>query len=361
MRNGIGATLACGLILAAGCAEARPASPRVTGASPFASPIAPSPAASSIAGPSAAGPSASARVVHDGLRPVETGQPIELGDLAGRIVFDDFEDVFAMDVDGTNVVRVASDPNGQEFDGAWSPDGEWIVYRDSTRGINVDDELFIARADGSEKRNLTDHPANDWGPEWSPDGRSIVFNSDRDGGQIRGYTVNIDGSNLRRLPIEGWVEYPSFSPDGSRIVYEGAVANNYEVFVADLATGERTQLTRAPGNDGWPVWSPDGSTIAFTSERDDCAFAPPARECWTAGEPGEHRSIYLVDPDGSNLRRVMTDHGQFLAWSPDGEYLLVSGHSLHVIRLDGTGRLELRAEGIDLPLGGIPDWYAPRV
>ena len=259
-----------------------------------------------------------------------------------------------MDPDGSNVVTVASDPSGSEFDADWSPDGEWVVYRDSTRGINVDDEIFVARPDGSRKRNLTANPANDWGPAWSPDGTTIAFNSDRDGG-IRGYLMDVDGSNVRRLPIDGWVEYISFAPDGERIVYEAAVGN-YEVFVADIATGERTRLTNAPGNDGWPVWSPDGSTIAFTSERDDCEFAPRDQECWTTGEPGEHRSVYLVDPDGSNLRRVETDHGQFLAWSPDGQYLLVSGHSLHVIRPDGTGRVELRAEGIALPLGGIPDW-----
>ena len=98
------------------------------------------------------------------------GEPISIADLSGRIVFDDFEDVFAMDVDGSNVVRVAAEPGGPEFDGAWSPDGEWVVYRDSTRGINEDDEIFVARADGSERRNITNDPANDWGPDWSPDG-----------------------------------------------------------------------------------------------------------------------------------------------------------------------------------------------
>ena len=72
-------------------------------------------------------PSVGTRIVHDGIAPVLTGTPIEIADLSGRIVFDDFEDVFAMDVDGSNVVKVASDPAGSEFDGAWSPDGEWVV------------------------------------------------------------------------------------------------------------------------------------------------------------------------------------------------------------------------------------------
>ena len=150
------------------------------------------------------------RIVHIGHAPVESGEPIQFAMLSGRIVFDDFEDVFVMDVDGSNVVEIAADPAGPEFDGGWSPDGEWVVYRDSTRGINENDEIFVAAADGSERRSITNDPANDWGPDWSPDGSTIVFNSDRDGGRIRGYLVDPDGSNLRALDIDAWVEYPSY-------------------------------------------------------------------------------------------------------------------------------------------------------
>jgi Tol biopolymer transport system component len=294
--------------------------------------------------------------VHTGFAPISTGEPIELADLAGRIVFDDFEDVFVMDVDGSDVVKVAGDPAGPEFDGAWSPDGERVVYRDSTRGINENDEVFVARADGSERVNVTNDPSNDWGPDWSPDGRTIVFNSDRDGGPLRGYLVDPDGSNLRSLDIETWFEYPSFSPDGTRIAFTGHVGGDYEIFVADLASGTVDQLTDSPGNDSWPAWSPDGAAIAFTSERDDCRFQPTDQECWRTGDEDEYRNVWLVDPDGSDQRRVTTETGQFVAWSPDSRHLLVSGRALYVVRLDGSGRLELRADGIDLPLGGIPDW-----
>jgi Tol biopolymer transport system component len=298
------------------------------------------------------------RVVHAGTLRVENGAPIVPTELSGRIVFDDFEDLFAMDVDGSNVVTVAGDPAGPEFDGAWSPDGEWIVYRDSTRGINEDDEIAIARADGSERRMITNDPANDWGPDWSPDGSTIAFNSDRDGGRLRGYLVAPDGTNLRPMGIDAWVEYPSFSPDGTRIAFMGHQGSNYEIYVADIATGAVEQLTDSPGQDGWPSWSPDGSTIAFSSVRDDCRHAARADECWqTESVDDEHHDIWLIDPDGSNLRRATPESGQFVAWSPDSSYLLISGRALYVIRADGTGRLELRAEGIDRPLGGIPDWH----
>ena len=294
-------------------------------------------------------------VVHVG-NPVEVlGEPIELDDLSGRIVFDDFEDVFAMDVDGSDLVVVAGDPAGSEFDGAWSPDGEWVVYRDSTRGINENDEIYVARADGSEKRNLTNNPANDWGPDWSPDGSTIAFNSDRDG-ILAGFLMNPDGTNVRRIDVDGWVEYPSFSPDGTRIVYESNSANDYDLFIADLVSGEVTRLTDGAGGDGWPAWSPDGTTIAFSSERDACEYvALEQLDCWRSGDD-PHRDTWLIDADGTNLRRLSPELGSFMAWSPDGDYLVVSGHALYVIRPDGSGRIELRTPEIPLALGGIPDW-----
>jgi TolB protein len=289
-----------------------------------------------------------------GDQPAATGTPIEPTDLEGRIVFDDFEDVFVMDVDGSNVVTVAGNP-GSEFDGELSPDGEWVVYRDSTRGINEDDEIFVARDDGSEPRNLTNDPANDWGPTWSPDGTTIAFNSDRDT-VLGGYLMNADGTNLRTINVPGWFEYPSFSPDGQKLTFMSHHGTDYDIFVADVATGALQQLTDAPGGDGWPSWSPDGSTIAFSSHRDDCRLAPPGQECWSGGPDDEHSDIWLMDADGANQRRLTSEISQFVTWSPDGAQLLVSGHALFVVRRDGTGRLELRADGTDRPLGGIPDW-----
>lgn len=285
--------------------------------------------------------------------PIATGEPIDPTSLSGRIVFDDFENVYAMNIDGTDLVTVAA-AHGSEFDAAWSADGQHIVYRDSTRGINENDEIFVATADGMTKRNITNHPANDWGPDWSHDGLTIAFNSDRDGIPLHGYLMNPDGSNVRRIGGSVWIEYPAFSPTDSKIAYMGAAGSAYSIYVLDLLTGATTHLTDSPGQEGWPAWSPDGSTIAFSSQQDDCAMAPADQDCWTTGEDGDHRDIWLVDADGSNLRRVTPEYGQFVTWSPDGQYLLISGAGLYVVRLDGTGRLAINPRGADG--GGIPDW-----
>jgi Tol biopolymer transport system component len=286
---------------------------------------------------------------------VLVGEPIDLSTLAGRIVFDDFENVYTMNADGSDLRTVAGRP-GNEFDGAWSPDGTQIVYRDSRRGINEDDEIFVVDADGSAARNLTNDPANDWGPDWSPDGDWIAFNSDRDGLPLRGYLVRPDGSDLTPLEVGPWFEYPSFGRDGERIVFESASDNDYDIHVLDRASGDVRQLTDAPGHDGWAAWSPDGSRIAFTTQRDDCLRTPAGAACWRTAEPGEHHDIWVMNADGSGQRRVSPEFGQFVAWSPDGQYLLVSGLTLFVIRPDGTGRQEIRAEGLPYPAGGIPDW-----
>jgi len=285
----------------------------------------------------------------DGLTPVVVGEPIDVRSLDGKILFDDFEDVYVMRADGTRI-RVVVDRPGAEFDAAWAPDGRRIVYRDSRRGINENDEIFIVRSDGAGARNLSRNPANDWGPDWSPDGKTIAFNSDRDG-VMSGYLISPDGARLRRIEADVWVEYPAISPDGTRIAFMGHEAGDYDIYVAELATGSATKLTDTPGSDGWPVWSPDGSTIAFASERDDCVNAAEDETCWHTGEPGEHHDIWIMNADGTNQRRVTPEYGQFVTWSPDGSYLLVSGHSLYVVRSDGTGRADVAPNA-----GGIPDW-----
>jgi Tol biopolymer transport system component len=287
--------------------------------------------------------------------PVAIGEPIDVHRLTGRIVLSSDDDLYTANADGTDLVQVTH-RKGPEFDAAWSPDGSRIVYRDSTRGINQDDEIFVVNADGTGRTNITRNPANDWGPDWSPDGRTIVFNSDRDGMPMGGFLVDPDGGRPRRIPTDAWVEYPTWSPDGTRIAFMGGtLSGEYDIWSVDVNGRHLTQLTDSPGPDGWPAWSPDGSRIAFSSVRDDCEYSD-APNCRTSGDIGPHHDVWIVNADGTGLTRVTTEFGQFVTWSPDGRFLLVSGYDLYVIRPDGTGRASLDVDGLHGGGGLFPDW-----
>ena len=97
-----------------------------------------------------------------------------------------------------------------------SPDGRTIAFR---KMLDVNSEVFIADADGSNLKNLTDHPAFEGWPAWSPDSRRIAFGANRNSSyQI--FVMNADGSNVRLVAnTEGRATAPKWTPDGRTIYF----------------------------------------------------------------------------------------------------------------------------------------------
>ncbi len=283
--------------------------------------------------------------------PIVIGQ-INVSLLKGRIVFDNNEDIYVMNADGTNVQQLTKNP-GPEFDPMWSPDGKRIVYRDSRRGPNRDDEIYVMNANGSGQTNLTNNPANDWGPAWSTDGTKIAFNSSRAGQLPQLFVMNADGSGLKQL-TEREAEYPTWSPDGTKIAFMSSTPD-YEIYVIIADGSGGTQITNSSGSDGWPAWSPDGKKIVFESERDDCRISNRP-DCRRSGDIGPFYDLWIMNADGSGQTRLTQIFGQFSAWSPDGRYIVFNSFGgLYVMNSDGSGvtQLPIRSVGGEL---GFTDW-----
>ena len=145
-----------------------------------------------------------------------------------------------------------------------SPKGDLIAF--STIAPSQED-IFVAAPDGSGLRQLTDDAYRDRAVHWSPDGKRLAFMSNRSG-KNEIWTIDPDGSGLRQItftPGKGSVQLPVWSPDGSRMAY---TIGNDTAYVIDLRkpwTEQSPQALPRAGPEEWFqawTWSPDGRTLA---------------------------------------------------------------------------------------------------
>jgi Tol biopolymer transport system component len=288
------------------------------------------------------------------------GTPIDVSALGGRIVFSNAtEDIWMVNADGSGLQRLTTN-SAHDFAPALSPDGKQIAFRSERDGNS---EVYVMDADGSGQHDLSNDSKDDWGPTWSPDGR-VLWNC------VRGTTISFQaclvapdpgGTAQDLLPIDIYVEYQAWSPDGSRIAFmspgpSGFTGSDpaYDIYVVNADGSGLEQLTDDPGQDGFPSWSPDGTKLAFSSTRDDCSNSD-APDCRTTGDIGPYHTIYVMNADGTDQHRISLRFGMFVDWSPDGNDLVFSP-GLNVIRPDGTGlnRIPVSVAG-DLEFA---DWAA---
>jgi len=175
--------------------------------------------------------------------------------------------------------------------------------------------LYIANADGTGEHALSQPGSFDYDPAWSPKGDWIVFTSERTG-PAELFRVHPNGSGLDQLTDEpAYNDQAAFSSDGKRVVFVSTRAGGHaNLWIVDIATHKARPLTSGDGGDFRPSWSPDGKWIAFSSDRG--SDLPAAKGRW---ERLQVADVYLIHPDGTGLRRL-SEHGGFCGspkWTPD--------------------------------------------
>jgi Tol biopolymer transport system component len=275
--------------------------------------------------------------------------------MAGRHV-----ELVTASLDGADVQVVArfDEPVYYKYP-RWSPDAAWIAYQ---RGDGFRWDVHAVRADGGSPQQLTAENRQVHGLSWLADSSGVIFSSSRTSTMaylpdLSLWRVGFDKrmparhvptdlsylhpdshpsgvmvasrlriqSDLWRFPIAGMpaenmqtavrltnqtgqVQTPSSGRGDREIAFLSDSGGHANVWVTKPDTGEVRQITHERDPDvslGLPIWSPEGRWIAFVSSR---------------GQTGLAFGVWVVDPDGSNLRNVAA-RGLGAAWSPDGRWI----------------------------------------
>src|SRR3989339_838115 len=194
---------------------------------------------------------------------------------------DSSHQVYTMKIDGTNIKKING--IGEDACSYYFPDGQkliWTSTRDNLDLLKGDwsnakeyptgAELYTSDLDGGNVVRLTSNKYYDAEVSVSPDGKKILFTRQIDG-KCDLWVMNADGTDLKQITFDegtNWAPHPA--PDGDHFAFIRILPPfNFEIYLMSIKTGEQTRLTYNDAFDGFPVISPDGKLLAFSSNRDE--------------------------------------------------------------------------------------------
>jgi Tol biopolymer transport system component len=220
--------------------------------------------------------------------------------------------------DGISNLQRLTFTNKNNYYAKESPDGSKVVWQSGD--YNVESEIWIMDADGTNQLQLTNNSVHDGYPNFSPDGQSIVFEAWDDNVYPEIFVMDTDGSNRQQLtnfPGAYWQSAPVFNPSGSAIYFfKGFNADNH---IAKMNLDGSNQIDITPPNsfgymDLGMSFSPDGSQIAF-STTDNVGY-------------NNGSDIVVADTTGENWNFISSssngEYFYFPVWSADGSKIYYS-------------------------------------
>ncbi len=277
-----------------------------------------------------------------------------------------------------------------------SPDGEWVAYTVSATNLEKEEtktQIWMVSASGGDPIPLTMSGESISGPKWSPDGKYLSFLTKRgEDAETQVWVLDRRGGEARQLTeLEHGAGAYEWSPDASRLVMairdrdtaaasrkpgqprdpwvinrlqfkrdrQGYLADSLQthLYVYDIASKKLTQITSGRWSESSPVWSPDGTRIAFVSNRTRDPDANSNSDIWVVAADNTDK--------GATLRRITDYEGGdgSPAWSPDGEWIAyttqvndprfsaMSTNKLAMRAADGSGERRILADDLDRMVG----------
>jgi Tol biopolymer transport system component len=261
---------------------------------------------------------------------------------------------------------------GENAEAYFSHDGKWLTLQ-STRDGRTCDQQYIMRIDGSGIRRISDGRGKTTCGWFFPGDNRLFFASssahdsacpprpDPSKGYVWPldrydiYTVNRDGSNLKRLThYDVYTAEGVLSPDGSRIVFTSLKDGDLDIYTMNADGTDVRRLTNTPGYDGGAWWSPDGKQIVYRANHPtDSAELKTYRDLLAQRLVRPARvELFLMNADGSNQRQITHLGGANFgpSWTPDGKRIIFSSNyksprsgnfDLYLVNPDGSNLEQL--------------------
>ena len=248
---------------------------------------------------------------------------------------DDRKEIWAMDYDGGNKERVTNYRN-LSLTPSVSPDGKRIAFTTFLEGIP---KIYVHSLETGRRLQFYNQDASlNTTPSFSPDGLTVFFASSPSGrSQI--YRSDLDGGNLRRISYSDSIDvHPSVNPrTGAQIAFVSDATGQPQVYLMGTDGASRRRISQGGGDAVQPAWDPTGERLAFA---------------WTRGYEIGNYNIFLADVASGRYTQLTHSRGrnEHPTFSPSGTHIVFSSDrmgstQIWSMRADGTQLRQLTSQG----------------